>query len=533
MKRKLSGVKGFKSGKESAVQQDNSSYDVIIIGAGGGGLAAAARLSMGGMKVLLMEQHNKVGGYMTNFKRNPYTFEVSLHVVDGLDPGEIAFNTFTELDIIDRIKPIRSDPVYSVVSRTSKPADIFDVPAHPEAYRELLKKRFPHEARGIDRLFNDLESIYRLMLCTGIPQKGDRRVIWTFLHNPGKAWLLMKYMNKTLSEMLADYIHDQRLISLFTVTWIFLACEPDRVSATMFAGMWNSLHRGGYYYFEGGSQSVSDALAEVIRENGGDILLSTRATDILIENSKAVAVQTLDGKEFKCRYVVSNANAPDTFFKMLGQEHLPRAYLRKLESMKICMSVFVVYLGVDHDYKDCFPSGGHELFVVETHDMSDQCRYITEGISEKMDFSITNYSLVDPGTAPEGKNVICLNALMPFEWKNGWCKNQDYASYKALKEEVAWIFIARAEEFLPGLSSHIEVMEVGSPRTMEHYTLNPMGTFAGWDNTPDQSILKRLEQQTPIKNLYLAGAWTYPGGGVSAVLNSGLQAAKMILARDK
>ena len=91
------------------------------------------------------------------------------------------------------------------------------------------------------------------------------------------------------------------------------------------------------------------------------------------------------------------------------------------------------------------------------------------------------------------------------------------------------IFVKRAEKYLPGLIDHIEVYEVGSPRTMEHFTLNPGGTIFGWDTTLDQSLLKRLPQKTPIENLYLSGAWTFPGGGQSAVLVSGLMVASKIL----
>jgi len=68
---------------------------------------------------------------------------------------------------------------------------------------------------------------------------------------------------------------------------------------------------------------------------------------------------------------------------------------------------------------------------------------------------------------------------------------------------------------------------------MERYSLNPRGTIFGWNNTPEQSMMNRLPQETPIDNLYLAGAWTFPGGGQSAVLVSGLGAAKLILHREK
>jgi prolycopene isomerase len=333
--------------------------------------------------------------------------------------------------------------------------------------------------------------------------------------------------------MLNEYIHDQKLIVLFTQLSGFAGAEPDQVSALFFAMMWNSYHHGGFYYFVGGSQAVSNALAEVIRENGGEIKLNTLATKIVIENGRAVAVQTQDGSVYKCRYVVSNANAPQTFFKLVGKEYLPKAYVKKLENLKIGMSAYVVYLGVNKDYSEYFPKGLHELMITESYDQHENFEYYRQGIPEKAPFFITNYSLVDPTAAPPGKNVISLTILMPYDYKGDWYESQSYEKYRALKEEVAWVLIKRTEKYLPDLSKHIEFMEVGSPRTMEHFTLNPKGTIFGWDNTPEQSMFKRLPNKTPIPNLYLAGAWTFPGGGQSAVIASGTIAGKMILMEDK
>ena len=74
-------------------------YDVIIVGAGGGGLAAAAQLTQAGKKVLIIEQHYKVGGYMTDFTRGDYTFEISLHAMDNLNPGRMNVEIFKDLGI--------------------------------------------------------------------------------------------------------------------------------------------------------------------------------------------------------------------------------------------------------------------------------------------------------------------------------------------------------------------------------------------------------------------------------------------------
>ncbi len=515
--------------KDTAMKTTTPEYDVVVIGAGGGGLSAAARLSLSGKKVLVIEQHDKVGGYMTTFEREPYMFEVSLHAFDGLDPGEFNHTMFEKLDIMDKVKPIRLDPMY----KSLYPDFTLDVPADPEAYITLLKEKFPHETDGIDRLYKTLDNINRAMqsamyFAYGQYGKGllsSVKQFWVF-------FTLHKYWDVTLTEILDDHIKDEKVKAVFSQLTGFLGAGPDKISGMVFAAMWNSYHRGGYYYFEGGSQSVSDALATVIEDNGGKILLSSLVTKIIIKDGKARAVQTKDGKVFECRYVVSNANVPDTFFKLIGSEHLPKEYLDNIKKLKPGISCFMVYMGVDHDYSKFFSGGTHELLYNVGYDQVENYGYIREGNMEKMPFAIANYSMVDPFASPKGKNVICITTVMPYDWKNGWYEDESYDKYDALKEEMAEIIIKRAEKILPGLSSHIEVMEIGSPRTMEHYTLNPAGSILGWDNTPDQTMMNRLPQETPIDNLYLAGAWTFPSGGQSAVMLSGFMAAEKILKRE-
>ena len=504
-------------------------YDVIVIGAGGGGLSAGAKLAKNGMKVLVVEKHSKVGGYMTNFQRGDYTFEVSLHAMDGLDQEGYARAILTELGIINRVKPIKLDPMYRAIF----PDMVIDIPADAKAYEELLKKKFPDEAEGIERLFQNMRSIDTAMGALTNLLGGERaKAVKIIFTKPWVFYPVVKYWNKTLSQMLADFIDDQRLLAVFTALSGFAGNEPDQVSAMFFTMMWNSYHFNGYYYFEGGSQSISDALAEVIKENGGEILLNSLVTKILIEDGKAVGVRTEGGEEYLARFVISNANAPDTFFKLVGKENLPEDYIKKLENMKIGTSAFVIYLGVDYDYRDKFPKGVHELMISESYDQHQNFEWYRLGEAEKVSFAIANYSLVSP-VAPPGKNVICLTTMMPYNYKGDWYESEGYARYKALKEEVAKVLVQRAEKYLPDLSKHIEVMEVGSPRTMEHFTLNPKGAILGWDNIPEQSMMKRLEQETPIKILYLVGAWTFPGGGQSAVLASGLMCAQKILAQEK
>lgn len=506
-------------------------YDVIVIGAGGGGLAAASTLARAGKRILLIEQRPVVGGYMSSFKRGDYNFEVSHMAMESLDSGHHTRDLMIELGIMDRLSYVRLDPMYRIIF----PDSIVDIPADPDKYKEMLEKQYPREADGIDDFFDDLESIYTFASIVFPMKRGDYPgYIWSALTHPVSFWPLLKYINSTFPEVIMDYnIKDPKLLMTMCMYAFGMGGDIINMSGVVAMGFLSVLHYGGYNYVLGGGTAISKALEDNIRDSGGEILLSTRVDKILIENGRAAGVRTSDGREYKSRYIVSNANGPDTFFKLVGREHLPEDYVKKLETLKIGNSVFLVYLGVNRDYRKYFPDGTGQLFIVdETSDLIKLGMYFIEGIPEKIPYVLFNNSCVDPGLAPEGKNVLHIMTALPYDWNNGWKEKEDYKKYTDLKNNVGRILIKRLEKYLPDLSRHVEVMEVATPRTMEHFTSNPGGSIFGWDNTVNQSHIYRLPQNTPIDNLYLAGAWTYPGGGQSTVLRSGLLAAKLILERD-
>jgi len=502
-------------------------YDVIIVGAGGGGLAAATRLTLAGKKVLLIEQHSKVGGYMSSFERGDYTFEVSLHAINGLDPEKgLLIPLLKDLGIHDKIKPVRLDPMYKAFF----PDFSMVVPADAEEYRKILIKRFPHEKDGIDRFYAEIGHLLTVIDANALVTNGEYLSgIWKMISNPRAMVTVISCVNSTMAGFLDRFFTDEALRTVMAAYTGMLGDGPDNIAGMIFAGMWAAYHNNGCYYLEGGSQSISSALEEVIRKNGGEILLSTRVIKILIEDGRAAGVRTRDGKTFRSRFVISNANALDTLFKLVGREYLPREYSEDLEKMEVGAAAFTVYMGVDKDYREYFPGHTHTLIVMPSFDTEENFRPMREGDISRVMFGIANYTKTDPDNAPEGKNVICLVTLMPYDLNNGWREKEGPDAYDEFKNEVAMKLIRRAEEYLPGLTSHIEELEVGSPRTNEHYTSNTKGSIYGWAHTVEQGLQNRLPQETPIENLLLAGAWTRPSGGQAPVLISGNTAAEMIL----
>jgi phytoene dehydrogenase-like protein len=408
--------------------------------------------------------------------------------------------------------------------RVAYPDFSWDIPADPDKFQALLREKFPAEAKGIDDLFTEMRDLHRILseVIRSQSTGGMPNVTTDDLTK------LQGYTSKTLTEVLDLYISDPKLVAVWAQLAGFAGAEPEKVSALFFIAMWGSYYLGGYHYFTGGSEALAEALAAVTRERGGVIRTGSLVTEIVVEGNLARQVRTADGGCYDASYVISNANAPDTVHKLVGDDKFPADYVAKLDAMKVGLSAFVVFLGVDKDYSEQF-KGAHEIMVNTGYDTAATFKAIRDCAPERTGFTIVNTTMIDPATAPANKNVIILTSQLAHECNSEWQWNESRAGYKAYKEQVARSYISRAETFLPELSKHVEVMEVATPLTIRGYTLNPQGSIFGWDNVPEQSTLSRLTQQTPVSNLYLAGAWTFPGGGQSAVIISGTIAARVIL----
>lgn len=491
-------------------------YDVIVIGAGVAGLFAALSLSRRQKKVLLLERQAVPGGYATTFKRKGFTFESALHCVDALAEGGEIREFLKETGIDKRLDFIELKNFCRIIY----PEHNFTADFNCDNFIKYLKSNFPQEKENIDKLFKEIDKFY-----TQFDRFCDSRFPqWLkFILIPLIYPSLLKISELTAAQFVGRYIKDEKLTAIITDIWRFSGLPPSRLSALYFLLTFQGYFYSPTAYIKGGFIRLFEAMVEAIRENGSEVRFNTTVGKIITDKNRVEAVVTDKGEEIKTKAVISNVNAIDTLSKLVDNEGVRRNYLSKLASLEKSVSAFQVYLGLDVPARSLGMSEG--IFSINTtYDHDKNSDYSRAGNYEQCPLEIVDHAEIDPSLVPQGKGSLLI---MTFDNYANW-RNLSEEEYRARKQEAAQILIRRAEKFLPGLSGHIEVMEIATPQTMRRFTLSADGAIYGFSQTVKQSGVFRLPQTTSVKGLILAGAWTRPGHGVHGCFISGLDAAELI-----
>jgi len=488
-------------------------YDVVIIGAGMAGLSAALELSSKGKKIIVLERQSQPGGLATNFKRKDFVFESSIHCVNDLGPEGQITQFLKNYGLEERIELI---PLKKF-ARVIYPEHNFILDFQIQHFIDYLKLNFAQEAGNIERLFLRYAKFYKefeKFSQTKIP-------LWLLpIFSPS----LYRALSSTAADFIKKDIRDPKLLALLTDIWSFAGLPPEELSAFYFL----LILRGYYYkptaYPRGGFGKFFGAIVEKIRENGAEVLFNTAVEKIITEKAKIKGVFTEKGQEIFAKVVISNANSISTLTELLDERMLKEQYIRQMADLEKSVSAFQVYLGLRSPAQtfgmDC------PIFSIKTtYDHQKNFFYSRSADYAQAILTVVDYTQFD--TQPNLSKKGTLSLITLDRWQNWIGFTQE--EYQKRKKEVAQILIQRLEKFLPGLSGAIEVMEIATPLTIARFAQVKEGAIYGFSCKPQQCGFKRLSQQTKIKGLLLAGAWTRPGPGIHACFISGLDAAQLAL----
>lgn len=354
----------------AATLRNDERFDVILIGSGMGALATASILAqLQNKRVLIAEQHFKVGGFTHTFQRKgSYEWDVGVHYVGKMEKGGVfrALMDYVTGGAVDW------HPMPDVYDRIVFPEHTFGIRSGRKNLKADLLDAFPDESRAIEAYFRDVDKsdawAGRYLVTQLFPEL--LRPLTRLIRRMGARLAL----ETTTRDYLNALTPNERLKALLAAQWglhgLPLSIAPFGVHAMLVRHYF-----GGGWYPVGGSGTIAASVVPIIRRHGGEVLVNHRADEILVANGRATGVRIVQrrGKEETCRTVyadaiVSGAGAHVTYCKLLPEGvHLP--FAEALRRFPEGCTTVTVYLGLKRDPAELGLKGeNYWIYAGEDHE---------------------------------------------------------------------------------------------------------------------------------------------------------------------
>ena len=508
--------------------------DAIIIGAGHNGLVCAAYLARAGLKVLCLESADSAGGMSAPRSiADDYHFPGLAHVAYpvaaairrdlrleqfGYEPGK-AIDTIA-LDANGKHLTIGSNGV----SGDGLPES--DEKAYPEfreqylAFAKALRPLFDNKPPRLkDIEFADKTTLAKLgwNIRVGL----GRETMYEFL----------RVAAINIYDVLNEVFDDDRLKGAMAVDAVMGSAIGPRTPGTVLTWLQRLQGElnGPVSMQSGGRSQLVHALTQSAEDAGTTVRLNAHVSRILVENGKAFGVELSSGEMLKAGLVISNADPRSTFTRLVGAPTLDAMFANRVTQIRGAGVVAKMHVALSG--KPEF-SGLPEAQMADRLLIAPSMNYVERAFnhskydecSEDPILEITIPSLHNDALAPEGHHVMSINvAFVPYRLEGGW---------KEQKATLAYRVISQLGRYSPNLKSLIVDHELLTPQDIEQQFHAVRGHWHHGELSIHQSFMMRplhgaAQYDTPIEKLFLCGAGSHPGGGLTGL--PGRNAAKRIL----
>jgi len=508
-------------------------YDLIIVGGGHNGLTCGAYLSKAGLKILVLEYRDIIGGFtMTEELRPGYRCNTHSTTHSWINAGPV----YKDLELWKYgYEILYHDPQHAAVFR-----DGTSIIQYRDVDRtcEQIKKISLRDAKTYKEFFHEFRELYDVVIGSWYNPPVPYHQVFAPLEGTKAGARVIKMLLSSCRDIANELFDDDRV----KIMILHYACQganhPDtQGTGLMFATLFVGTHISPWGLAKGGSINCAIGLKNFIEAHGGKVVVNKPVKRILIENKVAVGVETEDGERITAnKGIVSACGTVNMVLNLIGEEYLPEETIAEAKRYRWdANTAYYVYVATKEPYHykaaENNPDIDNTYMVCVGVDTVDEMQRIYNRIKENRlcdsPWGVTqHFTKLDPSYAPSGKHLTSHWGLVCYDL-DGDVKNWDLR-----REEIIEWEIKGRSEFVKNLTKD---------NIIDAWTYNPYdwkapqqekGSMMLGDTTLDQlyaykpwfgASQYRLEE---IERLYLSDATCHPTGGVSAA--PGYNAANVI-----
>jgi len=518
-------------------------YDAIVIGAGHNGLTNAAFLARSGLRVLVVEKNDYVGGATVSRELHEgWTYSNCSYVCSLFRP-----EIYNALDLGRhglKVIPLVSSMTFK------QNGDFFGSYRDPNVRRREILRHNARDADAAVRFDADVLRWCRLIraMLLRTPPDPTSLKIRDFLE---LGWLLKKFhelsesqlcefirfFTMSIAEYLENYFEDETILAHYSGGSIIGTGLGVYSPGTAYVLLHHAMgdvdgNIGAWGFARGGMGAVSGALASSLRAAGGEIRTGAEVARIRVTGRRVDGVELANGETLRARLVVSNLDARRTFTRVMDPADVPDELLERARQFKIRGSSGKLNIALDG--MPSFPAlpEGSPLTLGHMH-FTDNLTRLERAYDDWKDdrWSADPYcdalvpSQYDPTLAPPGKHMMTVFVqYCPVEPEGGWDEAKRESFGRTVLDQIAG--------YSPDFRDLVRHVEIRTPRELEDEVGLTEGNIFQGELTLDQLLFNRpfpgyAQYRGPVKGMYLCGSSTHPGGGVMGA--PGANAAREIL----